>query len=130
MKQQVNRKQIMFYIWTGVAYMLFWILIDIGNNEDHIGLRILNNIWRAIYITFINFFFFEYLLSIIRRKRISIIINILLGIILVCAELMLCTFGLYVWRAIGIGLHVYTSLREFTSVSQAIGYGVPAGIFS
>ena len=60
MKKQVNRKQIIFYIWVGIAYLLFWIIIDLGNNEDHIGLRILNNIWRAIYITFINFIFFEY----------------------------------------------------------------------
>jgi sensor histidine kinase YesM len=110
--------------------MLFWILIDAGNNEDHIGLRILNNIWRAIYITAINFIFFEYFVPVIRRKRIIFIINILIGVALVWVELMLCTFGLYAWRAIGIGVHFYTSLREFTSVNQAVGYGAPAGIFS
>ena len=43
---------------------------------------------------------------------------------------MLCTFGLYAWRAIGIGLHIYTSLKEFKSVNEAVGYGAPAGIFS
>ena len=130
MKKQVNRKQIIFYIWVGIAYLLFWIIIDLGNNEDHIGLRILNNIWRAIYITFINFIFFEYVWPFIRRRRATIIINILLGVLLIWAELMLCTFGLYAWRAIGIGLHIYTSLKEFKSVNEAVGYGAPAGIFS
>lgn len=130
MKTQVNRTPIKFYVWTGIAYLLFWILIDLGNSEDSPGLRVFNNIWRAIYITFINFIFFEYILPYIRRKRASIIFNILIGIFFVWVQLMLCTFVLYAWRAIGIGLHVYTSLREFKSVNEGVGYSAPAGIFS
>ena len=120
----------MFYVWTGLGYLLFWVLIDLGNNEGSPGARIVNNIWRAIYITFINFIFFEYMLPYIRRKRASIIFNILIGIFLIWVQLMLCTFVLYAWRAIGIGLHIYTSLREFESVNKGVGYGAPAGIFS
>jgi len=130
MKTEVNRKQIMFYVWTGLAYTLLWVLVDLGNNEESPGARLLNNIWRGIYITFINFIFFEYMLPYIQRKRASVIFNILIGIFLVWVQLMLCTFLLYAWRAIGIGLHIYTSLREFRSVNEGVGYGAPAGIFS
>jgi sensor histidine kinase YesM len=130
MKKEVNRKRIMFYVWTGLAYLLLWILVDVGNSADSPGARLMNNIWRAIYITFINYIFFEYMWPYIQRKRVSIIFNILIGIFLFWVQLMLCTFGLYAWRAIGIGLHVYTSLREFKSVNEAVGYGAPAGIFS
>jgi LytS/YehU family sensor histidine kinase len=35
---------------------------------------------------------------------------------------MLYAFGLYAWRSIGIGLHVYTELRTFISIEQALSF--------
>jgi LytS/YehU family sensor histidine kinase len=43
---------------------------------------------------------------------------------------MLFSFGLYAWRAIGISLHVYTSLINFTSVEKGTAYVVPHGLLS
>src|SRR5437868_4257441 len=127
---QINRRQFMFYVWVGFAYMFLWILVDAGTNPGTIVPRIFNNIWRAVYIILINFIFFEYTLPFIRRRRKYLIYNILLGFLLVWLQLMLCSFGLYAWRAIGIGLHVHTSLKDFKTTHEAVSYGTPAGIFS
>jgi LytS/YehU family sensor histidine kinase len=43
---------------------------------------------------------------------------------------MLCSFGLYVWRAIGIGLHIYTSLATFPELSDALTAQASFGIMS
>jgi LytS/YehU family sensor histidine kinase len=43
---------------------------------------------------------------------------------------MFCSFGLYVWRTIGIGLHIYTSLVTFPALSDALTAQASFGIMS
>jgi LytS/YehU family sensor histidine kinase len=44
--------------------------------------------------------------------------------------LMVCSFGLYVWRAIGISLHIYTALVTFKSLAEALTAQASFGIMS
>ncbi len=43
---------------------------------------------------------------------------------------MLYSFGLYAWRAIGIGLHIYTPLKIFESVEKAVEFHFPLSVGS
>jgi LytS/YehU family sensor histidine kinase len=43
---------------------------------------------------------------------------------------MICSFGLYVWRAFGIGLHIYTSLAAFPELSDALTAQASFGVMS
>lgn len=43
---------------------------------------------------------------------------------------MLCSFGLYAWRSIGISLHIYTALLTFPSLSQTISSQAAYGVMS
>jgi LytS/YehU family sensor histidine kinase len=43
---------------------------------------------------------------------------------------MLLSLGLYVWRLIGIGLHIYTDLRNEETVEHAITFQARAGMMS
>lgn len=130
MKKAIPIQRLKLYLWTALAYLLLWVIIDLGNEPDHFLSRILNNIWLILYILLLNFLFFEYVFPFIRRKRALLIYNILLGIVITWIMLMLFSFGLFGWRNLGIGLSVYTSLKTFKSVEAGATYVFPEGFFS
>ena len=130
MKIKVDIKRFKFYLWVGLVYLILWLIIDLANYPDTFLLRILNNLWRIIYVIIANFIFFEYIVPFVLRKRKYLLYNILLGILAFWAQMMLCSFGLYAWRLLGIQLHIYTALRTFKSVHEGISYVSGFGIFS
>jgi two-component system, LytTR family, sensor kinase len=120
MKISIDKNRFIFYVWTGLAFLLPWLLHDFSKYPDSFLPRIPNNIWRTVYVIVINFILFEYTIPYIRKRKGSIIVTIILALFLLWVHMMLYSFGLYVWRAFGIVLHVYTPLVEFKSVSQGL----------
>src|SRR3990172_12622525 len=102
MKVSIDKKRIKFYLWTGLAYLLLWMLSELANNPETFFERAVNNTWRAGYIVVLNFILFEYTLPFISRKRRTILYNILAAIPIIFIHLMLYSWGLYAWRLIGI----------------------------
>jgi two-component system, LytTR family, sensor kinase len=96
-----------------------------GNFVD----RLLNNLWRALYIVSVNYAFFEYILPYIGRRK-NILVKILLFLFLFWIQMMLYSFGLYAWRLIGIGIGIYTPLKAFPSIMAEVSNGVSYGFFS
>lgn len=103
-------KHAKFYLWVGLSFLLLWLFSDLANHPETFPERALNNIWRAGYVIVLNFILFEYTLPFIRRKRRTILYSILVAIPVLFVHLMLYSWGLYAWRFIGIGLHIYTPL--------------------
>ena len=123
MKKTNDITRISFYLWVGLAYLALLILI--GNHGKHpgtFGEILLNEIWRTIYITAINFILFEYSLPSIMRSRRYLLINVLLAIGLFFAHLFLYTIGLYIWKSIGVGLKIYTELRTYKNIEEELTY--------
>ncbi|HJY64862.1 MAG TPA: histidine kinase [Ignavibacteria bacterium] len=120
MKVSIDKKRIKFYLWTGLAYLLLWMLSELANNPETFFERAVNNTWRAGYIVVLNFILFEYTLPFISRKRRTILYNILAAIPIIFIHLMLYSWGLYAWRLIGIGLHIYTPLVSFGSTEHGV----------
>ena len=122
----IDRQRFKLYLWIGLAYLFLWLLIDLPDSKDMIPNRIVNNIWRVIYIVVLNFISFEYTLSFFKFtwKR------ILLYILLLWLHLMLYSFGLYAWRYIGILLHIYTPLVTFPSVEKGVETQMPFSVAS
>lgn len=133
MKKSIDIKRFKFYLWVGLAYLLLWLLSDLANYPGTFLETVLNNVWRACYIVVLNFIFFEYTVPFLMRKRKYILYNVLLAIICLWIYIMLWSFGLYAWRAIGIGLRIYTSLITFDSVDHGLesqmGYSVGSIFF-
>src|ERR1044071_6294106 len=111
MKISVDRQRFKFYLWVGVAFTLLWLFNYLTTETDTFLVRVPNEIWRNIYLVVANFIFLEYSVPFIRKKRKTILFNILIAIFLVWVQMMLVSFGLYAWRSIGISLHIYTALR-------------------
>jgi two-component system LytT family sensor kinase len=118
MKPSIDIKLIKFYLWLSLAFLLLWLVHDLTQYPETFGERVFNNIWRCAYIIVLNFIFFEYTIPFVLRKRKYIISNILLAIVVLWVHLMLWSYGLYAWRLLGIGLHIYTPLVTFKSLEE------------
>lgn len=120
MKLPVNIKRLNFYLWVGLAFLTLWLLSDMVKYPDTFTPRILNNIWRTVYITCVNFILFEYTIPFIRQRKGSIFITIIIAVFLFWVHMMFYSFGLYAWRFVGISLHIWTPLVEFSSLSHGL----------
>jgi two-component system LytT family sensor kinase len=130
MKLSFNIQRFKFYLWVGAAYLLIWLFNILINYPDTLAARALNETWRVIYITVVNFIFFEYTMPFIRRKRRFFLYNIILFLFSIWIMLMLCSFGVYFWRSIGIGLHIYTSYATSISTEEVLTAQASFGVMS
>jgi sensor histidine kinase YesM len=130
MSISIDLNRLKFYIWVGVAYFLLWLIIDTANSSASFLPIFINSVWLAIYLTLLNFTFFEYVLPWLRKKRRYLLVTIILSIVTVWMLLMFCTVGLFAWRGIGLLLHLYTPLQTFSSIEKGMTYFAPHGIFS
>ncbi len=121
MKTPIKLKGLQIHLWAGAAWLLLWIFSASLNNPETFLPQSYNEIWRVFYIVAANYIFFEYGLPFILKKRVNILFNILIGILLIGIQFILLSLGLYVWKSLGIRLHIYTSLRQ-ASLS-------PAGVY-
>jgi two-component system LytT family sensor kinase len=128
MNNTLDIKKVKFYLWLGLGYFVLGVLTTAGRYPDKFLSTLLNNTWGVAYLIVINFILFEYTVPFVLKKRDSIFSNILLGLLFLWIYMMLYSYGAYLWRQIGIQLHIYTALKEFSSLSKALenqmGYSV------
>lgn len=124
MKLSIDKAKLKFYIWVGLVFLFFWLLDDWVNERETFGPRVINNLWRLIYIIALNYILFEYTLKSVSRKK------IIQSIVLLFIQLMLFSFGLYAWRTLGIWLHIFTPYKTFATVEEGTGYAFPYSVAS
>jgi two-component system LytT family sensor kinase len=126
MKKIIDTEQFKFYMLIGFFYLLFWLLIDFVTNFDTFLQRIVNNVWLIGYLVVVNFIFFEYTIPFIKLawKR------LLVMPLLLFAQLMLYSFGLFAWRFIGIEAGTYFALKTFATIESGVAYLFPYSVFS
>ncbi len=124
MKIALDKKRFKLYLRIGLAYLLLWLFVDLASHPELFYQYFINEVWRAVYIVFVNYLFFEYTLSHLSRKR------KFKSLFLLAVQFFLYSFGLYSWRSIGIQLHVFTAFKTYPSLSEGIGDQFGDGIFS
>src|ERR1700740_3381946 len=110
MNKILTREKLRPYLWATIVYFIVGFFNTIHDYPNRFFEALANNTWHIIYVIVVNFMLFEYSIPFVLRKREMIIYNILLGIPLFFLYMMLYSFGGYVWRQIGIGVHIYTPL--------------------
>jgi two-component system, LytTR family, sensor kinase len=122
----IDKNRVRLFTKTGLAFLLLAWVIDLFAYTEVFFKRAANHAWLLIYLLAVNFILFEYSLPFIRLtwKR------MLAAPLLLMAHIILFSFGLYVWRYMGIQLHIYTSLGAFKSTAAAVGYISQYGFFS
>jgi two-component system LytT family sensor kinase len=128
MKKAIDTKRYIFYIWVALAWFGLRLLLGLQGDPNTYGARVVNELWRLVYITVLNVILFEVTLPFIklRWKR------ILAGLVLLWIHLMLYSFGLHGWRLLGIALGIYTSLANYTierALEVQTGYSAGAVFF-
>ena len=116
----IDKKKIIFYLWLGLAYFLLRLLFNAHQFPGNFFPLVVNNLWRIAYIIAVNFIFFEYTVPFVLRKRKYVLYNIFLAILFLWVYMMLWSFVAYGWRAIGIGLNIYTPLTIYDSIEHAL----------
>ncbi len=124
MKKIINRERVILYLCIGMAFLLVWIFYSIANHPDTLPGRIMNELWRVIYLMAVNYFFFEYSWPRMGRKHIG------RTILLVAAQIFLFTAGLYSWRGLGIVLGIHTPYVIYASSDEAMEHMFSAGLTS
>ena len=130
MNNAVTIQPLKFYPRVILAWTLLWVFVYLVSDVDTFLVRLPNELWRIGYLSAINFLFFEYALPFMTKKRKYILINIGIGLFLVWVLMMFISFGMYAWRQLGIGLHIYTNLRTEDNLSHAVAYQTAGGISS
>lgn len=126
MNLSLNKKRLRLYLWIGCAYLGFWLFHNLVTEPQTFFPRAINNIWLVSYLVVLNFILFEYVIPFIRLRW----KRILVAPFLLFAMSMLFSFGIYGWRSLGIGLHVYTPLRIHPSVMEGVEYHAPYSFLS
>jgi len=120
MKRYSDIKLIKLYLWVAIGYLLLGILTMLGDYPGRFFYVVVNNVWADIYVTSINFILFEYTIPFVLKKRNIIVTNILLGILFLFIHLMLYSYGSFVWRSLGIAIHIYSPLKIYASIDDAL----------
>ena len=120
MKRSLDIKLVKFYLWVGAGYFLLGLFSSMGSYPGRFFSVLFNNAWGVVYVIALNFILFEYTIPFVLKKRKTIIYNIVFGILLLFAHLMLYSPGSYAWRLLGMQLHVYTALKTYSSLDYAL----------
>jgi len=108
------RRKYKLYGLTGLAYFGLWLAIDLLSQHPPFGATLVNSTWLALYITAVNYLFFERFDS---------------RLLLYPVAIVLLTAGLYGWRLLGISCFIYTPLKSFAVLAGMI-YVAPHGLLS
>jgi two-component system, LytTR family, sensor kinase len=102
-------KLIRFYLLVTLGFLSLRLLNHVTNFADTYEVRIVNDIWRVIYIVILVYLLYEYVIPFVRKKRSHILQNILIGLAFLIVYSMLFSWGVYLWRALGVQAGIYTS---------------------
>ncbi len=129
MIRYVDNEKFKLHLRIGVAFLLLAVFGDLVSHPDTFWPRILNNVWRWIYVLVLHYILFEYTLPYFRftLKR------ILTGLLILLGHLMLYSYGLYAWRTMGTELGLYTALTTYETVDKGVesqmGFSVGSLVF-
>lgn len=125
-KPLVDKEKALLHLKLGGAYMAIWVIGDLIYRSDTFFARLVNNVWLVSYLTVLNYLLFEHVFPLIKLnwKR------IILGLLLLWSFLMLYSFGVYGWRAVGIGIGLYTPLRTNATITEGVTYHMPYNVLS
>jgi len=121
-----DKHRFKIYIRIAVVYFLLSAFGEFFQEEGTWFQRVWNNAWLLCYVVVLNYCFYEFVVPKIKFDWSSLFSVPIILFVLV----MLCSFGFYLWRTIGIGLHLYFELQEYESITKGVETLVPFSFFS
>ena len=103
-----------FYLWTGLAYFTIGVLFSLHAPKTTFGKHFLNELWSAVYILAVNYWFFEYSLPRLSFRRLG------RSILLIIFQIILYSWMAFAWRQLGIDLRIFTPLVIYKTKGYAV----------
>jgi sensor histidine kinase YesM len=133
MRVSITKEQLALYGWLALGYFLMGSFTMIGKYPDRFFAVVVNNFWGVIYVAVVTYFLFEYTNPYLLKKRKSFFYNILIAIPVLFFYMILYSYGSYLWRLLGIELHIYTPLKVYATEDDALqnqmGYSTGGVVF-
>ncbi len=128
MSIKIDKKRIILYLWVTFAFTLLWLFHHLISTPEEFFPRMINEVWRSVYLFIVLFIFLEYFWPLIKKKRKYFIYNIIIGIFLIWVLMMFLSFGLYGWRQLGLQLQIFTSFRTDPDLNHAVSFQTQGGV--
>lgn len=127
MKKLSNIKQFQLYVWLIPAFWVINILEDVIKGEGDLPVRVVNETWLAIYISVLNYRLLEHTLPKLSWKK------PFSGVLMLPLYFFAYSLGCFLWRQLGVTLHIFTPLGTPVTMSERIGilmgYGIGSVLF-
>ncbi len=120
MKPFADKKKIRFYGWVATGFYCLVSFTMLGDYPGRITAIAVNTLWATLFLTLLNFILFEYSVPFIVKKRESVVMNILTGMLFLFILLLFYSYGSYAWRMGGIYLGIYTALKDYPTLGIAL----------
>lgn len=121
----IDKARVKVYVRIGGFYLGLTVFADLFKSDPFFTV-VLNNTWLILYLIVLNYILYERIVPFIKfRWKTLLIAPVILFVLL-----MFCSFGFYGWRSLGAGLHLYTPLTEYPSVTTGVEAYVSMSIFS
>lgn len=124
MKTSIEIKNLKFYLWAGAGYYILALIINTTSYPAPFLLWVINEIWKASYILVVIYFFFEFIIPNLSRKKIFRSIAIIVG------QIALFSFGLYFWLLLGELFHIYTDFIHYPTCAKGVADQMGSSIFA
>lgn len=115
MKKLSNIKQFQLYVWLIPAFWVINILEDVIKGEGDLPVRVVNETWLAIYISVLNYRLLEHTLPKLSWKK------PFSGVLMLPLYFFAYSLGIFLWRQLGVTLHIFTPLGTPVTMSERIG---------
>lgn len=115
MKKLSDIKRFELYVWLVPAFLLLNLVVDVIDDASRFPLVIFNKIWLVIYLSVAIYQLFEHTLPKLSLKKwLPSFFRLLLYV-------FIFSLGFFMWRQLGVTLHIYTILGDRIPIEKRIG---------
>jgi len=115
MKLLSRVKRAELYVWLVPAFLLLNLFGEVVQHSSDLLPRAVNEVWLACYVSVINYRLFEYSWPKMSWKRFFD------SFLLVLPYFFAYSMGIFLWRALGVTLHIVTVLDKTITTDKRIG---------
>ncbi len=111
-----RKDRLLLYLYIGGASFLITLVIDWLEGTKHWVEETINHVWKLCLVIVLHYFFFERILPLIKLRW----DRILLSPVILFLSFIMYVFAGFFWRNFGIWLHIYSELKVYDEITEAL----------
>ncbi|MBC9934153.1 sensor histidine kinase [Chitinophaga qingshengii] len=127
MKKLSDIKHYQLYLWLIPGFLVLNLLEDLAQQSGNFPARMVNEVWLVIFVSVVNYRLLEHTVPKLSWKK------AFSGFFTLLLYGFAYSIGLFLWRALGLTLHIFTALGEPVPLEDRIGtllgYSISAILF-